>query len=391
MYEHNREYPALPRHLIETGFQQGNAESFINLPYWTREFVGLGPYRMDRWEPGQFIEGTAFEQHALGRPKIARVRLLFMADDNTVLASLLAGEIHLTADAAARLSQVPLLMREWVPSGRGAVNLHVNQYRTVYVQFRPEFLEQPALLDPRIRAALYYAMDREAINEAVYGGEALQGEFLLAPLSELGRAADRALVKRPFDPRRSEQVMAEVGYAWGADGTYESPTAGRLEFQIQTQSASDNDAEIAILANSWQRAGFAATQRLMSGPAARQPDALATFPGMLINSTSASIGLIDDFRSTSIPSRENRWNGSNRGGWDNPRYTALAAQFAVTLDPTQRLDLIGQIARTFSAELPALTLSYRSVVFAHTAALTGVTNAPPESTVPWNMHEWELR
>ncbi len=29
MYEHNREYPALPRHLIETGFQQNSADAFL--------------------------------------------------------------------------------------------------------------------------------------------------------------------------------------------------------------------------------------------------------------------------------------------------------------------------------------------------------------------------
>jgi peptide/nickel transport system substrate-binding protein len=391
MYEHNREYPALPRHLIETAFQQTSADAFVNIPYWTSEFVGLGPYRLERWEPGQFIEATAFEQHVLGRAKISRIRLVFMADDNTVLASLLAGEIQLTADAAARLSQVLLLKREWVPGGAGAVHLHINQYRTVYIQFRPEYLDQKALLDVRVRAALYHALDREAINDSVYGGEAFLGDFLLAPLTDLGRAADRATVKRVYDVRRSEQLMAEAGYARGPDGVYVSPTLGRLGLQVVTQAASDNNAEIAILADGWQRAGFAVEQRLLSGAAARQPDALAVFPALLVNSTSASLGLIDDFRSTNIPNRENRWNGSNRGGWNNAGYTGLAETFATTLDPEQRLERIGRIARVFSEELPALTLFYRSVVFAHTSALTGLTNAPADSTVPWNMHEWELR
>ncbi len=390
MYEHNREFPALPRHLVEAGFLQNNAESFINLPYWTQDFVGLGPYRVERWAPGEFIEAVAFDKHVLGQPKISRVRLVFMADDNTVLASLLAGEIHLTADASARLSQVPLLKQEWATSGAGAVHLHVNQYRTVYVQFRPELLEQRGLLDARVRAALYHAMDRQAINDSVYGGEALLGEYLLAPLTDLGRAGDRAIVKHPYDPRRSEQLMAEAGYARGADGIYASPAAGRFTLQVQTQAASDNNAEIAILANGWQTAGFATEQKLLSGVAARAPDALATFPGMLINSTGATSGLIDDFRNTSIPTRENRWNGSNRGAWNNPDYTALAETFATTLDSAQRQEQVAQMARIFSEELPALTLFYRSVVFAHTSALTGVTNTPPESTVPWNMHEWEL-
>jgi peptide/nickel transport system substrate-binding protein len=391
LYEHNREYPALPRHLLEASFQQNPPDAFLNLPYWTQEYVGLGPYRLERWEPGQFIETSAFQGHVLGRPKISRVRLVFIADDNTVLANLLAGEIQLTADAAARLSQVPLLKQDYIPSGAGAVHLHVNQFRGVYIQFRPEFLEQAALRDARVRAALFHALDRQAINDSVYGGEAIHGDFLIAPLTEAGRAADRATLKYPLDPRRSEELMAEAGYTRGPDGVYASPSAGRFSVQLTTQAASDNNAEIAILADGWQRAGFGVEQRLLSGVAARQPDSLATFPGVLINSTSASVGLINDFRSTNIPTRENRWNGSNRGGWSHAGYTALAEAFATTLENGQRMEQVAQIARTFSEELPTLTLFYRSIVFAHTSALTGLTNVPAESTVAWNMHEWALR
>jgi peptide/nickel transport system substrate-binding protein len=391
MYDHNREYPALPRHLIEAPFLQHNADAFINLPYWTDEYVGLGPYRLERWEPGQFLEARAFDQHVLGRPKIPRIRLVFIGDENTTLANLLAGEIQLTGDAAARLSQVPLLKQQWLPSGGGQVHLHVNQYRAVYLQLRPEQLEQRALLEHRVRAALFHAMERQAISDSVYGGEAIPGDFLIAPLTELGRAADRATVKYPYDLRRGEQLMAEAGYSRGPDGIFTHPTAGRLAFTVVTQSASDNNAEIAVLADGWQRAGFAAEQRLLSGPAARQPEVLASFPAMLINSTSANIGLIDDFRSSAIPTRENRWNGSNRGGWSHAGYTGLAEAFATTLDSGERTERIGQMARIFSEELPAFTLFYRSVVFAHSTALTGVMNAPADSTVPWNIHEWEHR
>lgn len=316
---------------------------------------------------------------------------MFMADDNAVLANLFSGDIHLTADAAARLSQVPLLKQQWVSSGAGVVNLHANQYRTVYVQFRPEYLEQRALLDPRVRAAMYHALDRQAINDSVYGGEAFMGEFLVAPLSELGRAADRAVTKRPYDLARSQQIMAEAGYQRAAGGIYTSPSAGRFSVLVQTQAASDNEAEIAILADGWRRAGYAVEERLMTGVAARAPEALAAFPGMLVNSTSATIGLLDDFKTTNIPSAQNRWNGSNRGGWAHPAYTMLTETFATTLDGGQRAEQIAQIARIFSEELPALTLFYRSVVFAHTSALTGLTNAPADSSVAWNMHLWEFR
>ena len=69
---------------------------------------------------------------------------------------------------------------------------------------------------------------------------------------------------------------------------------------------------------------------------------------------------------------------------------AMAGTPALSLAGSERMERIRRIARMFSEELPALTLFYRSVVFAHTSALTGLTNAPAESTVPWNIYEWEL-
>src|SRR5439155_22714166 len=41
------DFAPLPRHILEQPFQQLDADTFTNHPYWAREFVGLGPYRLD--------------------------------------------------------------------------------------------------------------------------------------------------------------------------------------------------------------------------------------------------------------------------------------------------------------------------------------------------------
>ena len=69
-------FGALPRHILEQPYLQGNFEAFANHPFWTDEYVGLGPYRLDHWERGQEIGAIAFDQFVLGRPKIDRLRIL---------------------------------------------------------------------------------------------------------------------------------------------------------------------------------------------------------------------------------------------------------------------------------------------------------------------------
>jgi ABC-type transport system substrate-binding protein len=58
-------FPALPRRLIESAFDAANWDAFSALPFWSREYIGLGPYRLTAWEAGSFFEGEAFAAHAL--------------------------------------------------------------------------------------------------------------------------------------------------------------------------------------------------------------------------------------------------------------------------------------------------------------------------------------
>src|SRR5436190_4205142 len=89
-------FPPLPRHLLETQLKRGDVDAFIGLPFWSTEYIGVGPYKMDKWEPGSFFEGVAFDQHVLGRPKIDRIRMLFIPDFNTTLGNMLSGEAPTT-------------------------------------------------------------------------------------------------------------------------------------------------------------------------------------------------------------------------------------------------------------------------------------------------------
>ncbi|HEY3116435.1 MAG TPA: ABC transporter substrate-binding protein, partial [Chloroflexota bacterium] len=95
--ELSEDFRPLPRHSLEAQYQQVSPEDWDNLPFWTRSYVGLGAYRVDQWEPGTFVEGAAFDRFLFGRPKIERLRLIFMQDPNAVAATLLAEAAHLVA------------------------------------------------------------------------------------------------------------------------------------------------------------------------------------------------------------------------------------------------------------------------------------------------------
>src|SRR5439155_17388641 len=67
------EFQPLPRHLLGDAVETSDPDAFATLPFWTADYVGVGPYRVSRWEPGATLEAAAFDSHALGRPKIDRI------------------------------------------------------------------------------------------------------------------------------------------------------------------------------------------------------------------------------------------------------------------------------------------------------------------------------
>src|SRR5437588_5218436 len=112
----DRQLPALPRHLLQSAFESESADTFTNLSYWTRDYIGLGPFKLTRWEPGAFIEASAFDLHARGKAKIERMKISFLRDRNTALANALSGEVDILADNAIQYQDAQTLRREWSAS-----------------------------------------------------------------------------------------------------------------------------------------------------------------------------------------------------------------------------------------------------------------------------------
>ena len=176
----DQNFPPLPRHLLEAPFASESVEAFLAQPYWSREFLGTGPYRVTTWEPGSFIEGAAFDGHATGRPKIDRIKIMFISDPNTTLANLLSGDLDFAAPFTLAIPNGLTLKGEWEPKRAGSVLYQVGGFWHGFgIQFLPERTSPRALLDARVRRALAHSIDRSAINDAVNAGVGLEADYYL--------------------------------------------------------------------------------------------------------------------------------------------------------------------------------------------------------------------
>jgi peptide/nickel transport system substrate-binding protein len=386
------QFAPTPRHLLEAALQTATTPDALEAhPFWTQQFVGAGPFRLDRWEPGAFIEGTGFDRHVLGAPKISRVRLLFMSDPNTVLASMLAGEVHLSADDSIRFQQGATLQREWGPNG-GSILIKPSLWRSTFVQFVPEFLGTPGLADVRVRKALALTMDKDGINQALFEGQAIIADVPFIPKTmNYYPALDPVVTKYPFDPNRAQQLLTQAGYARAADGVWASPTAGRLSMGLMTTSGSQNEAELSILGSGWRQVGFEINESVMSAALAQDGRARTVFPGLSTISIPLGEETLAAHGTAGGSREENRYTGRNRGNWSNAEFDRASDMFNATLDPKRRVAAITEMVRIFSEELPTISMYFNPVPFAHVAALTGPRLVAPDSDIAWNVQEWEVR
>ncbi len=377
------DFPPLPRHLLERSFREDSLDTFLAQTYWTRDYIGMGPYVLERWEPGSFVVGEAFSGHALGRPKIERIEVHFQPDQNTGLTALLAGTAQVAWAGGVGFEQALALRRAWA-AGQGVVPMHTGDGTYWQIQFRPEFVSPQALLDLRIRKALAYSMNKQGFVD-MQNGLALPADTLISREDPAYPEVDRVITKYPYDLRQADTLFTQVGFSKGPDGFY-AGLGGKLSLEVRWNSTAENNLEGPILAERWRRAGIDAAEIVF--PETRLPDGeyRATFQSLQWGGNGNIMRLL----TSTIPTPENRWVGTNRGAWTNPAFDRLYDSYTTTLSRSEQRQYLVQMMKLASEELPVFTTFHgASVGTTHIAALAGVREGAAQvSDATWNVHEW---
>lgn len=165
-----------------------DTEEFASSP------VGTGPYRFVGWDRGDQITLEVYDGYWGEVPEIQNVTFRFISEFGTRLSSLLAGEIDLMTN----------LLPEFVNRVPQAMSVGGLELPIIILD-----ADDGPTSDVRVRQALNFAVDKEALAEALYAGYAdvAQGQ-LMAP-SFFGFNDD--IAGYAYDPDRARQLLAEAG------------------------------------------------------------------------------------------------------------------------------------------------------------------------------------
>ena len=382
----------LPRHILEEPFRADRA-SFSDNRYFTTDFVGLGPYRLQTWERGSHIEAVRFDDYYLGRPPLDAVIVRFVPDPNTAVSNILSGAVDAVLSQSTEgidLDAAFEVKRRWEGTGNQVTTNNTGRVYVAQAQYRPEYARprNGVSLLP-VRKALYHAVDRNTLAEVMTHGLSPGADSYIPPIDPQRPDMEAFVPQYPFDQARALQLLGEGGWTRGADGTLANRDTGeRFELEIWARSGSGNERMITTVADGWKAIGVAMTIYVIPTALRGNPEIEATRPGYLIINPSGRAYLDNDLmHSREIPTAATRWRGNNYGGYVNPRVDTLLDQLHTTIDPRQRLPLEQQLVGELMSDAAMLPLYWQVVPV---LLLAGVKGPRPKYKSPTaNMFEWD--
>jgi peptide/nickel transport system substrate-binding protein len=179
--------------IVEPKHAQGDPETFATTP------IGTGPYKFVKWDRGVEVVIEANADYWGGKPPIDVVHLRPILEESTRLAALQAGEVDLVFG----------LLPEQIDQAPVALHTPGLEFPMILLSNR----DGSPIEDVRLRQAINYAIDKEGIADALYGGFAVPADGQILTSGHFGYNPNVKAFE--YDPDKAKALIQEAGYDGG--------------------------------------------------------------------------------------------------------------------------------------------------------------------------------
>lgn len=168
---------------------------------FTNNPVGSGPFKLDSWAVDANVQMVRNDAYAEDYPYLDAIDVQVVPNTSVQFANLRTGDADvITVDpkdrAAARTTE-GIQLNEWISTAYTQVNINT---------------AVAPINDMRVRQALTYSLNRQAILDGIYFGE---GELANGPMTKASWAYNENLAPIPEDLEKAKQFLDAAGYADG--------------------------------------------------------------------------------------------------------------------------------------------------------------------------------
>lgn len=391
--------PVLPQHKLDAALNAGTLASVWATSVAPSEVVGAGPFVIKEYHPGQRIL-FGRNPHFFGRdesgtplPYVDEIDMAIVPEANTELLRLQAGETDIVtnfanADDLAVLRQSESEGRVQLTDAGPSIDV-----TTFWFNLRPgakSAAERPWLAAPEFRRAISHAVNRQAIVDSVYLGQAVPAYGPVTAGHGPWYVPDLPITE--FDQSRARTLLTSIGLTdRNGDGVLEDAANQPVRFSVITRSGQpDREKTMAVVQEHLRQVGIAV-------------DVIGLQQGDIVSRYTA--GDFDAIyfggRSLSRDPNMSFWLSSGGFHYWNPgqttpatewegRIDALLKQQLTTVDSAERRRLFAEAQRILADELPALWFVAPRAIVPVSGRVRGATPSIFFPPVLWNAERLSL-
>lgn len=328
-------FGSFPTQLVMQVVPDGSGDSLRSFP------IGTGPYRFVRYDVDEQVVLSAFEGYWDGLPQNTGVVLKIVPDETMRGLELRKGTVDLTINDVS-----PDIAFQLQREGQSAIA----QAQGVDYAYIGLNMRDPVLQDKRVRHAIGYAIDRQAIVEHLRRGLARPAVGVLSPVAW---AFEPHVHQFTHDVVRARHLLDEAGYP-DPDGPGPLP---RLRLSLKTSTDDFFRLQAAVIQENLRLAGIAVDVRSYEF-ATFYADVLA---GNMQMYTLQWVGVTDPdmlrrlYHSEQVPPI-----GFNRIYYTNPEVDRLIDLATRATTDAERRKYYGDVQRLVAEDAPYISLWYKT-------------------------------
>jgi peptide/nickel transport system substrate-binding protein len=351
--------PIVPEHIWKN-VSESQVKTYSAAPKGGNAVVGEGPFRLvEGSADGSTFKFEANPDYWAGAPHVDQVIFQFYKNDDSAIQAMLKGEVDFVEGITAL--EVKRLQSE---SGVTAHNGNSPGFDEIAFNTgsesngKPIGDPNPAVLDPKFRHALGYALNLPQLISKVYQGAGLPGTTIIPPSYKTYHWEPPAGQKFTFDLTKAGQLLDAAGYKMGSDG-YRTLPNGQPIGTLRLAARSDSPTSLNTMTyfKSWL-SQLGIKSQVSTYSSSRLTDVILK-------------GDFDAFQwgwyvEPDPDSMLSYMTCGQRGNWSDswfcdPQYDKLYRQQHVQLDEAKRVAEVKQMQQILYQQSPYLLTAYSSI------------------------------
>ncbi len=315
--------------------------------------LAAGPYKFEKYIPGQEVRFIANENYYAGKPKIQNFIYKITSGD-TKLQLFQTGEVDHTGLGTGDevLEQAKAL-----------------EFANIQIETAPSFSyvymnhNKPYLKDKKVRQALIYGLDRKKYVDTAYKGYGTVANVPIHPTS--WAYTEEGVNKYEYDKEKAKKLLDEAGWKVGSDGIREKDGQKLKLSYFGPSSAKDSDLLIPIAKENYKEIGVEFNPEFMD------------FNTMLSKVNKGDYDLASV--STPITSDPSETAGEYLSsanekslGYKNSKVDELIQKGIETVDIEKRKPIYKELYKELSDDPPVILLNYRRTITGYNGNIKGI-------------------